>query len=59
MKYEANTKTVRNRAIIQMAKDLHLTYAEIGVLFVISKQRIQQILKRANVRRRKKEGDND
>jgi DNA-directed RNA polymerase specialized sigma subunit len=49
MKYEANTKTERNQAVVLMHKwQPELSLEEIGKKFGISKQRVHRIIKKAN-----------
>ncbi len=47
MKYETITKTKRNQAIIEYSKNHpELSLDEIGKMFMLTRQRVHQILKR-------------
>lgn len=47
MKYETNTKTKRNKAVVEMHREHpELSLKEIGDYFNISKQRVSKLIKR-------------
>jgi len=49
MKYERVTKSKRNEAIVKLRQiDTRLTLEDIAKMFKITKQRVHQIIKRAN-----------
>ncbi len=55
MRYESNSKTNRNLAIIELRNsDKNLSLKDIGLVFGISKARVCAILSRANARNEKK-----
>lgn len=48
MKYESNTKIVRNQAIVDIHENRPgLSYAKIGEMFGITRQRVSKIIIRA------------